>query len=278
MIHRSFSFAGVALLSVLLFAPAACGDGTADPGSQGGRGGSGSAGSAASGAEPSAGDDAGGVPSGEAGGSGTSGTAGASGTSGASGGGGASGGTWSASGASGAGGADGGAGTCGAVEKQEALTEAGHIPDCTPVDYATNPPSSGPHYPTWADFGEYDFALPRGFWVHNLEHGAVVVTYHCEDGCEQDLAAARAWLAGLKPDAGCDANGPARALLIPDPKLDVPWAASAWGYTLRADCFDAAAFSAFYEAHAGQPPAPEASLCGTGFDFRAEGAETCGAK
>jgi hypothetical protein len=67
-------------------------------------------------------------------------------------------------------------------------------------------------------------------------------------------------------------------LLVPDPKLDVRWAASSWGFTLRADCFDAAAFSDFYVKHAGQPLAPEYTLCSTGFDFRAPDADTCGAK
>jgi hypothetical protein len=114
--------------------------------------------------------------------------------------------------------------------------------------------------------------------MHNLEHGAVVVSYHCAAGCADDLAAAQAWLATLKPDAGCEPASRPRVLLLPDPELDVAWAASAWGYTLRADCFDPEVFSSFYVAHAGQPPAPEAVLCGSGFDFRADGVDTCGAK
>jgi hypothetical protein len=274
MTHRARSLFGIGLLATLLIAPAACGDSDGS-GNDNGRAGASAAGSAGS-------DPQGGSSSAGDAGSTTSGSGGsAPHSAGEAGGsvGGAPSGEGGASGASGkADGGEGGSGVCGAVEKQEALAEAGHVVECMPLDYATNPPSSGPHYPTWADFGQYEFALPRGFWVHNLEHGAVVVTYRCEDGCEEDLAAARAWLTSLKPDAGCDASGPARVLLIPDPKLDVRWAASAWGYTLRAACFDAATFSAFYEAHAGQPPAPEASLCGTGFDFRPDGTETCGAK
>lgn len=168
-------------------------------------------------------------------------------------------------------------GACHAVVEERSLAIAEHIVACTPIDYATNPPSSGQHYSTWADFGVYDFALPRGYWVHNLEHGAVVVTYHCADGCSADLAAAKAWLSQLAPDATCSA-GPARVLLVPDPLLDVAWAASSWGFTLRADCFDAQVFTDFYAQHVGQPTAPEATLCGTGVDFRTEGSETCGAE
>jgi hypothetical protein len=174
-------------------------------------------------------------------------------------------------------GAGGAVGECEAVAAQHALAPGIHVTACTPIDYATNPPSSGEHYPNWADFGVYDFPLPRGFWMHNLEHGAVVVTYSCGASCAADLAAAKAWLAGLSADATCP-SGPPRVLLVPDPKLDVAWAASAWGFTLRAKCFDAAAFTDFVTAHAGGALAPEAGICSTGVDFRMDGVDTCGAK
>jgi hypothetical protein len=176
-------------------------------------------------------------------------------------------------GGAGAGGAD--ADACGVVAAEHALASGVHVTACSDIAYATNPPSSGEHYPTWADYGVYDFALPRGYWVHNLEHGSVVVSYNCEDGCAEELAAAKTWLAALAPDALCAGQTP-RVLLVPDPLLDVRWAASAWGWTLRADCFDVEAFSDFYLSHAGKPPAPEAVVCVTGTDFRSSGA--CGVK
>lgn len=173
----------------------------------------------------------------------------------------------------GSGGKDGG--ECGAVESQQALATGTHVTACSEIAYATNPPSSGPHYPSWADYGVYDFALPRGYWMHNLEHGSVVVSYNCADGCAAELAAAKSWLTGLEPDAACAGQTP-RVLLVPDPLLDVRWAASSWGFTLRAECFDAEAFSDFYVSHAGQLPAPEAAICVTGSDFRTDGA--CGVR
>ncbi|KAJ8967656.1 hypothetical protein NQ314_002691 [Rhamnusium bicolor] len=36
---------------------------------------------------------------------------------------------------------------------------------------------SGTHRPLWAVYGEYTF-LPRQRWIHNLEHGGVVMLYH----------------------------------------------------------------------------------------------------
>jgi hypothetical protein len=169
----------------------------------------------------------------------------------------------------------GGATACDIQVAEQPLAAGIHVTACSDVTYATNPPSSGPHYPVWADYGVYDFALPRGFWVHNLEHGSVVVTYHCPDGCADEVAAAATWLAGLEPDPSCP-SGPARVLLLPDPLLDVRWAASSWGYTLRAGCFDAAAFTSFYTAHAGKSPAPEALVCSAGADFRDPANDACG--
>src|SRR5688572_30645042 len=54
---------------------------------------------------------------------------------------------------------------CGATIQNQPLLDSPHIPACSPVAYANNPPTSGPHYPDWASFGEYDFAIPRGYWV-----------------------------------------------------------------------------------------------------------------
>ncbi|XP_044270695.1 uncharacterized protein LOC123015176 [Tribolium madens] len=49
------------------------------------------------------------------------------------------------------------------------------------INYNVIVPTFGTHRPLWAKYGEYKF-LPRQRWVHNLEHGAVVMLYHpCAD-------------------------------------------------------------------------------------------------
>lgn len=45
------------------------------------------------------------------------------------------------------------------------------------IHYASAIPTYGTHRPLWAQYGEYKF-VPRQRWVHNLEHGAVVMLYH----------------------------------------------------------------------------------------------------
>jgi hypothetical protein len=158
-------------------------------------------------------------------------------------------------------------GPCGAVTQQHALEGETHVPACSYVDYHTNPPSSGNHYSTWAAFISYAQPVPEGYWVHDLEHGAIVITYNCgEAGCAQDVAAAEAMINEFPEDPICDtiATGVrARFVLTPDPHLDVPFAASAWGWTLRANCFDKDAFLAFAQAHYGHGPEV---LCGQGVD------------
>jgi Protein of unknown function (DUF3105) len=45
------------------------------------------------------------------------------------------------------------------------------------IEYDERLPTFGTHRPLWAKYGEYSF-LPPQRWVHNLEHGTVVMLYH----------------------------------------------------------------------------------------------------
>jgi hypothetical protein len=135
---------------------------------------------------------------------------------------------------------------------------ANHTPACQPVQFASNPPSSGTHYPSWPAFRAYDKPVPWGFLVHGLEHGAVVLAYNCPDGCAADIASAKAVMQAT-PARAC---GRPPVILTPDPTLTVRFAASAWGHILRASCFDKAAFSAFIANHANHGPEFFENDCG----------------
>jgi hypothetical protein len=130
------------------------------------------------------------------------------------------------------------------------------------IEYSTNPPCTGEHYPAWAAYQTYAFPVPRGYWVHSLEHGAVVITYNCDDGCADEVAQVEAMIDGLTADLRCSSAGiDVQVILTPDPLLDLRWGLSSWGNTLRADCLDLDAFEDFYYDHVGQ--APE-DICGGG--------------
>jgi hypothetical protein len=158
-------------------------------------------------------------------------------------------------------------GPCGAVTQQHPSEGNTHVAVCSYVDYKTLPPSSGDHYPYWAAYMTYDQPVPEGYWVHNLEHGTIVLSYNCgEAGCADDLAAAQQMMDAYPDDPLCISAAEGvrhRLLMTPDPRLDVRFAASAWGWTLRANCFDPDAFLAFANAHYGQGLEP---LCGNGED------------
>jgi hypothetical protein len=89
-----------------------------------------------------------------------------------------------------------------------------------PVDhvYVANPPASGPHYPVWAGWGVHDNVIERGQWVHNLEHGGIVLLLgdSASDDAEEQL---RAGFEAISIDEEC---GHRRALLTRDPEMDDP--------------------------------------------------------
>ncbi len=151
---------------------------------------------------------------------------------------------------------DAAAGECNPVIAQPTVGVGVHQDLCAPISYDTNPPSGGPHYFRWAAFQNYDFAVPEGFLVHSLEHGTIVYWYNCgAEGCRAEVAAAEAMIDGLPVDPACAGQGAERrVILTPSETLTTRWAASAWGWTLRADCFDAAVFENFYLEHFGGAP------------------------
>jgi hypothetical protein len=144
---------------------------------------------------------------------------------------------------------------CGAlITREPVAATAIHVPACSTLSFSSNPPSSGDHYGTWADFQEFSAPVPRGYWVHSLEHRAVVVVYNCAD-CADEVEAARAWIETLPEDPVCvPYNRARRVILTPDPLLDVRWGAAAWGFTLRSDCFEPEVFTDFVSAHGAGGP------------------------
>jgi len=125
-----------------------------------------------------------------------------------------------------------------------------HLTPCTPVTYATNPPSGGNHWPIWAAYKIYSEVVPREMYVHDLEHGAIVLTYRCAGACP-DVVAALTQVFDSITDPECLTlmGPPARMVLTPDPLLATPIAASAWGATYTATCIDLPSLQAFAIAH-----------------------------
>ena len=125
-----------------------------------------------------------------------------------------------------------------------------HVPEGTPITYMSNPPASGPHYPVWLRYEEYTQPMARGYWVHNLEHGAIVVLYR-QDAPGNVIAETIASFRAIPPDPAC---GPRRALLTPDPLLPWPAAVVAADFVMRADNASTQVILEFVSARRGRGP------------------------
>lgn len=157
---------------------------------------------------------------------------------------------------------------CNVVAQMPPLETAAHVPEGTAITYSTNPPSSGSHYPIWANFKEYDHPVADGYLVHSMEHGAVVIFYDCDpNACVAPpgvLDALRAVRNAVPTDPSCDPAIRVRVILAPRPANDVPIAAAAWGATYKADCVDAPSLSKFITDFYAK--APE-NFCSPGMNF-----------
>jgi hypothetical protein len=155
-------------------------------------------------------------------------------------------------------------GECNAVETSFQNGSRGHIEECSETDYPMNPPVFGDHYPFWAAFQTYDFPIPAGYLVHDLEHGAVVFLYDCPDDCPDEVDAVQTFIDALPVDPLCSGGVQRRTILVPRPGMGARWAAAAWGFSLTAECFDAELFGDFYGEHVGRGPE---DLCNAGVAF-----------
>ena len=145
-------------------------------------------------------------------------------------------------------------GDCSAVLRSYTGATAAHLPECSDIEYATSPPVFGDHYPVWAAYKTYDFPVPLGYLVHDLEHGAVDIFYDCPDGCADEVATVQSFIDALPADPRCAEDVRVQVVLVPRPGLGARWAASAWGYSVTADCFDPDIFGQFYADHHGNGP------------------------
>lgn len=133
--------------------------------------------------------------------------------------------------------------------------DARHVDVCSVIAWPTNPPTSGEHYPIWALFQDYDEPVPRGFWLHSVEHSAVVLAYNCDHvsgDCGALADELTAFAAAAEDDPLCDASVGNRIIVTPDPLLDVAFAAVAWGHSLKGSCFEEAPVQDFVDAHYGK--------------------------
>jgi hypothetical protein len=144
-------------------------------------------------------------------------------------------------------------GTCAATVTHETpLLSPMHVPQGTVITWPSNPPSSGTHYPTHADWAmAYPIAVDRGNYLHNEEHGGIVLLYNCPLGCPDIVEQLTTYGQSLPQDPQCVPPINARWIVSPDPLLPdgVVVAAAAWGWTYKTSCFDKGTLDQFFADH-----------------------------
>jgi hypothetical protein len=113
------------------------------------------------------------------------------------------------------------------------------------VNYAQTPPAGGDHNPVWLNCGIYTAPVANENAVHDLEHGAVWITY------QPALAAA-----DIKKLTKY-ATGQTYLDLSPYPSLPAPVVVSAWGKQLRLTGAADPRLQAFVKKYKQGPQTPE---------------------
>jgi hypothetical protein len=139
----------------------------------------------------------------------------------------------------------------------------GHVSQGASVNYAYCPPTSGQHYniqgtaPLRRDFYGPDDELRPGNWLHNLEHGYVVLLYR-EDPGEQTLDDLRAVMDSAAPSELAVTCGlPNKVIAVRFDDMSTPYGAVAWDRAMLLDTYDAARLRTFAEQWQDGPVTPE---------------------
>lgn len=122
---------------------------------------------------------------------------------------------------------------------------APHVELGTPFEYNSNPPTSGPHHVTPAEWGVYPEEIHDQIVIHNLEHGGIWIAY--KPGIDSAVVAK---LEAITKEFG------RKVIMAPRAANDADIALAAWNHL---DKFSAAEFSeervrAFIKAYRNRGP------------------------
>jgi hypothetical protein len=138
------------------------------------------------------------------------------------------------------------------------------------IEYGFCPPTSGRHYnvagagPIRAAVYPNSAEQPPGGWVHNLEHGWVVLLYSCKNGCpsDEEMAQMQAWYdAAPVPNAENNQGCAKEALVARFDSMTTRFAVVAWGRALLTDEFNLDTAKTFAQQWTDPGSEPEKTTC-----------------
>ena len=124
--------------------------------------------------------------------------------------------------------------------------------------YNSDPASSGPHYndnSSPAQWGIYTTEISPEVFLHNEEHGGVIVTYQPKLLAPDQLKRLQAL---FTPPYSNKAFKPAKAIVMPRAKDTQAIQIASWLYTLKLDNYNEPTVIKFFNQHAGNAPEPSA--------------------
>lgn len=133
-----------------------------------------------------------------------------------------------------------------------------HVAAGTQVTYTHQPPTSGQHYaqPDAPVAWQYIGNLQPEVYVHNLEHGGVVILYNCPGGCDDLVKQLTTYVNSTVPAE--PTFGEYKVVMSPYSQgMGIhKIAVLAWNWILFLDSYDQAKITEFYEAHVDHGPEP----------------------
>jgi len=119
-----------------------------------------------------------------------------------------------------------------------------HVAVGSQIRYKADPPASGPHYPFPAPAGVFPNGLQTGFWVHNLEHGYIVVLYR------SPVSPARiGQFDGMLRDFPKSKFGNVKLVFVPYAGMPARFTFLSWDWRYETNTFDRATLLRFYKDH-----------------------------
>jgi len=144
------------------------------------------------------------------------------------------------------------------VGETQPIQEGIHIQPPQKASYQTDPPSSGAHYSipgqATANWGFYDRSIAPEYYVHNLEHGGVVLLYNCSGvaaDCTADQASVKDFVSKLPKDPQF---GEVKLVAVKYVGPGHRFAMVSWGWRMFMDTWDPTQAQRFYVTHVDHGP------------------------
>lgn len=118
--------------------------------------------------------------------------------------------------------------------------------------YSSSPPTSGWHYDyphAPVAWGIKDEPLAPEVFIHNMEHGGIILHYNCpDDDCTDEVEQMKEIVRTARTD---------ETILMPNPDMESRFALTAWNWLLQMEEYDDGLAREFVRNHLNSPNAPE---------------------